>query len=221
MADDELAGRSSARVEDADRLAAIARLRDVFASGNVSFDEFSGSLELVLAATTDVDLEGAIGGLPPLVRLTPASRRLRQPLVVDVRLSQLNLGAGWQLGKETVVTASTGSVIIDLTAATWDALDVDLRLSAKTSTIDVIIPRGVAIQIVSARGQLALESLEPPLPGAPLLRVDATATMGVIRFSHDRPSLSNDEEPRRRIRRRWALRRQRPKSHNPDRLPPA
>jgi hypothetical protein len=57
--------------------------------------------------------------LPSLVRLTPASRRLPQPMRLDAGISRLEPGAGWQLAAETTVTSSTGRVRLDLTTASW------------------------------------------------------------------------------------------------------
>ena len=63
-------------------------------------ERFSASLERVLAADDQADLEMAMAALPSVVRLTPASRRLSQPLKVDVGIGKLRLGAGWQVAPE-------------------------------------------------------------------------------------------------------------------------
>jgi len=177
-------------IGDADRVTAIARLRDLFAAGELSYDDFSRALDQALAASTHAELESAFARLPLPVRLSPMSRRLTSPVVVEARMSSLDLGTGFQLGADTSIVATTGSVYLDLTAASWDAREIDLRLKTKTGTIDVIVPRGVAVQPVLLKGQIVLDDLEPPIPGAPVLRVEATARMGVIRLTHDPQSHS-------------------------------
>ena len=106
---------------------------------------------------------------------------------LDAGIGKLRLGAGWQLASETEVTASTGKVWLDLTSATWDAREIDLCLRVATGKIEVIVPKGVAVQIMSANSRVTLDELVPPLPGAPLLRVVARTAGGGgrIRFTHE------------------------------------
>lgn len=186
-------------INDADRVGAVARLRDLLGSGELSFDRFSSALDQALAASTHGELESAFTGLPLPVRMSPASRRLLRPVVIEARMSALDLGQGFQLGAETSVVASIGSVRLDLVSATWDAHEVDLRLEAHTGSIDVVVPRGVAVQLVHVKGQVVLEDLEPPVPGAPVLRVEATAKTGAIRLTHN-PDTVGPKSPRKR---RW------------------
>ena len=172
-------------VDEADRVAAVARLRDLVGSGELSYEHFSSALDQALAATTHTELEAAFAALPSLVRLSPVSRRLGRSVVVEARMSSLDLGSGFQLGADTSVIASVGSVRLDLSSATWDAREINLRLEATTGSIDVIVPRGVVVQLVQAKGQVLLENIEPPAPGAPVLRIEATARTGVIRIAHE------------------------------------
>jgi hypothetical protein len=191
--------------EDSERVAATARLQELVANGELSLDRFSQALERVLAARTRADLEAAMTGMPPLVHLTPSARRLAQPLEVATGLQHLRLGPGWQLASRTTVSTGTGKCTLDLTAATWDSLEVDLHLRTATGAIDVIIPEGVAVQMASVKGNVKLESLVPPAPASPLLRVFAETGVGRVRFRHPR-------EPRPAGQARWRLGRRRRRS---------
>ena len=71
-------------VDDSEQFAAVARLHDLVGNGSLSLERFSASLERVLAANDQADLEMAMAAVPSPVRLTPASRRLYLPLKVDV-----------------------------------------------------------------------------------------------------------------------------------------
>jgi len=175
-------------ISDSDRVAVIARLHDLVANGDFGMEQFSASLEQVLAADSESELEAAVAGLPSIVRLTPSWRKLSQPVVLDAGIYRLELGAGWQLGADTTVKTSTGKVRMDLTEATWDARDVALHLQSGTGNMEVIVPRGVTVQVVAMTGRVTLDELDPPLPGGPLLRVDAAAKTGKIRFTHERPA---------------------------------
>jgi hypothetical protein len=174
-------------VSDSDRVAVIARLHDLAANGDVGIEQFSASLEQVLAADSQTELEAAAAGLPSLVRLTPAWRKLSEPVVLDAAIYRLQLGSGWQLAVDTTVRTNTAKVLLDLTEATWDARDVQLRLETNTGKIVVIIPKGVTIQMVSQTGRVVMDNLSPPLPGGPVLRINAKANTGKISFTHERP----------------------------------
>lgn len=56
---------SGLRIGDADREAAAAALREHYAAGRLTLDEFQHRLELVFAAKTDSDLVAVTRDLPP------------------------------------------------------------------------------------------------------------------------------------------------------------
>jgi hypothetical protein len=173
-------------VDEAARDAAIGRLRDLFSGGEVSYACFSAVLELLFAARGFSDLESAMQALPPLVRLTPSAWRLAKPLILYAADGGLQLGSGWQLGAETTVRTGVGSALIDLTAASWDSLLVDLRLETWGS-IEVLVPKGVAVQMAGGGGRVRLEALSVPVPGGPVLRISTSGPAGVIRICHSGP----------------------------------
>jgi len=168
--------------EDA-RVAAIARLHELVALGRLSVERFSGSLDQVFAALSHSDLEAALLGLPPLVRLTPPSRRLRKPLVLRVPDGDLRLGSGWQLAADTTIGTGFGSARLDLTAASWDAEQIDLRLETWGS-IEVLVRAGVSVQVVGGSASVNLERLAVPVPGGPVLRVSTHGPAGTILIRH-------------------------------------
>ena len=166
------------------RVAAIARLRDLFSDGTLSFERFSGVLDQVFAAPSHADLEAAMVALPPLVRLTPASRRLARPLVLQVADGGgLQLGSGWQLAADTTVGTGFGTARLDLTVASWDAHQIDLRLETWGS-IEVLVPEGVVVLMAGGSRPVQFEALSPPVPGGPVLRISTSGPTGVIRIRH-------------------------------------
>ena len=170
-------------VDDDARLAAIARLHELFSDGGLSLERFSAVLEQVFAAASHAELEAAMSALPPLVRLTPASRRLARPLVLRVPDSELRLGSGWQLAADTTIATGFGAALIDLSSASWDADQINLCLETWGS-IEVLLPEGVAVQLLGGSAAVELESLSPPVPGGPLLRISTSGPTGVIRMRH-------------------------------------
>ena len=190
--------------EDA-RVAAVARLRDLFSRGGLSLECFSEVLMRVLASRSDAELEMAMSALPSLVRLTPASRRLAGPLVVRAPESELQLGSGWQLAADTTICTGFGAARLDLTAASWDAHQINLRLETWGS-IEVLVPEGVAVQLLGGSATVQLESLSPPVPGGPLLRISTSGPTGVIRIRHPKERNGGPFTRWRRRRRQAGLR---------------
>jgi hypothetical protein len=183
--------------EDA-RAAAVSRLHDLISGGGLSLEHFSGILEQVFAAASHAELEAAMLALPSLVRITPASQRLAKPLVLRVPDSTLQLGSGWQLAADTAVGTGFGVARLDLTAASWDVHQINLHLQTWGS-IEVLVPKGVAVHILGGSASVQLESLSPPLPGGPALRISTSGPTGVIRICH--PKKRNGGPLRRRTRR--------------------
>ena len=170
-------------VDEQDRVAAIDRLHELIRSGSLSLERFSAVLERVLEAVGHADLEAAMSALPPLVRLTPASRRLAQPLVLRAD-GALKLGSGWQLAADTTISIAFGTAWLDLTAASWDANQINLRLETRAGAVEIIVPEGVAVQMVGGSGRVQLESLSAPIPAGPVLRISTLGPTGVIRIRH-------------------------------------
>lgn len=183
MFEDLLVSQRPDLVDEEDRVAAMDRLHELVSGGKLSLERFSAVLELVLAADNHADLEAAMSAVPPPVRPTPASRRLAQPLVLQADGS-LKLGSGWQLAADTTISVAFGTAWLDLGAASWDANQIDLRLETRAGAIEVIVPEGVAVQMVGGSGRIQLESLSRPIPGGPVLRISTSGPTGVIRIRH-------------------------------------
>ena len=170
-------------VDEAARVAAIARLQDLFSGGALSLERFCGVLEQVFAAPSHADLSTAMSVAAAAGPAHTASRRLAEPLVLQVADGDLQLGSGWQLAADTIVRTGFGAARLDLTAASWDADQINLRLETWGS-IEVLVPEGVAVQMVGGSGRVQLESLTPPVPGGPVLRISTSGPTGVIRIRH-------------------------------------
>jgi hypothetical protein len=141
----------------------------------------------VLGAQTEGQLAGLIQTFPSPVYLSSPDRRLAKPLEIHSTFGRLRLTGQWQAAAETHISSDLGSVRIDLTEAQFDDRVIDLHVYCGLGSITVIVPRGVAVQITRHRGGVD-SRLEPPVPGLPLIRLDATASMGKIRVRHAWPA---------------------------------
>ncbi len=171
------------QIDESARTAAITRLQDLYGDGTLPFEQFSAALDGVMAASSHSEMEAAMGPAPSLVRRTPSSRRLTGPLVVRIAEGGLRLGEGWQLAADTTVATGVGTTLVDLAAATWDCDHPDLHLET-WGAIELLVPCGIAVQLVGGCANVRLGSLDPPVPGGPLLRVHTSGPSGSVRIAH-------------------------------------
>jgi hypothetical protein len=98
-------------------------------------------------------------------------------------MRRLRLAGRWQVARETHLSADLGSVRVDLTEAEFDDRVIDLHVYTGWGSITIIVPRGVAVQVIHHRGGVD-SRLEPPVPGLPLIRLDVTTNIGKVRLRH-------------------------------------
>lgn len=182
--------------EDA-RHRATEFVKDLYAAGQIDADRLDTEVAGLLAAQTEGQLAGLVRSLPSPVAFTSPDRRLDRPLEIRSLFGALRLAGQWQLARETHIGSDIGAVRLDLTQAEFDDHVIDLHVYCGCGSITIIVPRGIAIQVTRHRGGVN-SRLEPPVPGLPLIRLDATANIGNIRLRHPGPA--------GRVRRRPAVR---------------
>lgn len=170
-------------MRDDDRHRATEFLKELYASGAIDADRFDEGVAAVLAAGSDSEVAVVMRELPAPVAFTDPDRRLTDKLEIHGGMRGLRLTGRWQLAKETHVNAELGNVRIDLTEAELDDRVVDLHVYTGWGRITLIVPRGVAVQVVRHRGGVD-SRLEPAVPGLPVIRLDATSNIGRIRLRH-------------------------------------
>ena len=161
-------------------------LKGLYAAGRIDEDRFDSGVAELLAAASDAEVAEVVRALPPPVALTSPDRRLDRPLEIHSGMRRLRLAGRWQVARETHLSADLGSVRIDLTEAEFDDRVVDLHVYTGWGSITIIVPRGVAVQVLHHRGGVD-SRLEPPVPGLPLIRLDVTTNIGKVRLRHPRP----------------------------------
>lgn len=177
--------REDARHEDAQHWA-TEFVKERYAAGDIDADRLEAGVADLLAATTDAELARVVRSLPSPVSLTSPERRLAEPLEIRSGMGRLRLAGRWQIARQTHVSANLGSVRIDLSEAEFDDHVVDLHVYTGWGSITIIVPRGVAVQVVRHRGGLDTR-LEPPVPGLPLIRLDVTTNIGRVHLRHPEP----------------------------------
>jgi hypothetical protein len=158
-------------------------LKGLYAAGRIDEDRFDSGVAELLAATSETEVAEVVRALPPPVALTSPDRRLDQPLEIHSGMRRLRLAGRWQVARETHLSADLGSVRVDLTEAEFDDRVIDLHVYTGWGSITIIVPQGVAVQVIHHRGGVD-SRLEPPVPGLPLIRLDVTTNIGKVRLRH-------------------------------------
>ena len=107
---------------------AVSVLRAMLADDRLGLADYERAIDQVLGARTENELREVLHSLPTPVRITPADRRLDQPLKIRGGTGRLRLDRPWQLARKTTVRAELGSVMIDLTQAHFDQPTIDLSV---------------------------------------------------------------------------------------------
>ena len=200
MSDDALPAAAEPPISEDVRQGGVDFLKALLADGKIELDRFQTALDALLRVATEADFAAIIRTLPPPVAFTAPARRRQEPLEISSSMGEVRLEDRWQVSRLTKITTEMGSVTIDLTAAEFDAPDVEIVVHTSMGSIDVIAPRGLEVRPVGKTGAVT-HTLDPPLPGFPVVRLSATSDMGAIRVTH--------AKERRQRGRRWRRRRSR------------
>ena len=173
------------------RTAAIEHLATLLTTDVIDLDAFESLKNGVLAAATEDDLARVLAHAPSPVRMTPASRRLDGPLVIENRSGAIRLDARWQLARETRIVNGSGAVMIDLREAELDDTVVDLEVTIRSGSLDITVPHGVSLQVVEMRlGSGAMRNDlggAEALPGMPQIRLHVEVGSGSVRLRRPKP----------------------------------
>src|SRR5215471_18842035 len=197
MGEDALPAETGSPISEDLQQRGIDYLQGLLVSGKVDLDRFQKVLDALLGVQTQADFASVVRSLPPPVEFTPPARWRQEPLEISTSMDEVRLEGHWQVSRLTRIDTGMGSVTIDLSQAEFDDWDVEIVVHTHMGAITVIVPRGVEVRPVGRSGPINA-SLEPPIPGFPVVRLSATCDMGTIRVMHP--------TEKRQRRRRWRRR---------------
>src|SRR3954447_13117102 len=172
-------GQSTRIPRAAERDAATEALREAFAAGRLTLEEFRDRVGVVLAAESVHEMERATAGL------------LSRPLIGDPRAvstvvaflgSRARTGP-WRLPDRLRVFGVLGDVHLDLGSAAYAEESVEIDAWSFLGEIDLKVPDGVEVELdgfqLFGTRRLRLAEVRP-VPGTPRIRVRARAAFGDI-----------------------------------------
>jgi len=195
------------RASDAEREAAVERLRVATVEGRLTMGELTERTEAAYTATTRGELVAITADLPAAsdpsaVPARPAGRGGRDWVVAVMGDSRRQ--GRWRVEGPLAAVAVMGDVVLDLRGAEVPQGDVDLVATAIMGDVKVYVPDGVDVELsgVAVMGDKKVQVREAP-PGrtAPRVVVRATVVMGDVKIIGD-----SYAEPARRTLRGWLSR---------------
>src|SRR5947209_8804432 len=181
------------RASDSDRERVAEQLREAAGHGRLTMDELEERLESAYSAKTYAELEpltrdlpaaGATPPLPvaagsgavsPLVGGTPTGRRWSIAI-----MSGSNRRGRWVVPARYNAFSFWGGGVLDLREATFAERETVIRANAIMAGIDILVPEGVDLRVdgfglMGGYDDATSSSVEPPPPGAPIVRVTGIA----------------------------------------------
>jgi hypothetical protein len=190
----------SPKASDAERDTALERLRDAFADGRLTDDEFDQRARAALHARTTAELEQLFIDLPATASTTPTTpvpaARTKRPVHLTVGvLGNTWRRWRWQIAPRSAAVALLGGCRLDLRAATLTAPVTTITAVGLAGGIDVVVPPGVRVEL-NAYGLLCDAANRVPEqdlpPDAPLVRV---RLFGVLSAIETKPKFRFETRP--------------------------
>jgi Domain of unknown function (DUF1707)/Cell wall-active antibiotics response 4TMS YvqF len=176
--DDPGTGTPAIRASDAEREAAVTRVRAAAGEGRLTLDELADRIDRALTAATRAELEPLTADLPESLSPAPAMKARRWFVAI--------MGGGthrgrWKIASRSTVVNLMGGANLDLTHAIVEGQETEIRVFSLMGGSDIRVPDGVHVELSGfafmGGNDLRLEGA-PPSPGAPVVRVRAFSIMG-------------------------------------------
>jgi len=188
-------GTPATRASDAEREAVVDRLRAAAGEGRLTLDELTDRLDAALAAVTRADLEPLAADLPE--QSAPSSRSGKGRRWIIGFMGGGDHRGSWRVASCCTVVNVMGGADLDLSGATVEGAESEIRVFSLMGGSDIVVPAGVHVELTgfAFMGGNALrgEHASPPPSGAPVVRVRAYSVMGgtdvKVRAATGRPRL--------------------------------
>lgn len=169
------------RASDDERERTVALLREHSVAGRLTLEELTERTAAAYAATTRAELEQVRRDLPA-EESVPAPRKSPTSSLFSIFSSSGRDGRIRLRGRLTCV-AVFGSIDLDLRQATIEGDDVSVVAVCVFGSANVFVPEGLEVELsgLSLFGHKGTNGSDPsPVPGTPLIRIEAYAIFGSI-----------------------------------------
>jgi hypothetical protein len=187
----------------------IGALQEHFAHDALDVEEFerrvtlahtSESREAILALLDDLPALADAPGRAPKAALVPADE-VRPVQTLRAVMSATERRGPWVVPRKVRVRATMSATVLDFRDARLPAGPVDVELRALMSSVEIIVPPGLAVETEGTAFMGTFEHVDRapahPDPGAPLLRVRGLAVMSSVEIKMRLPGETERDAYRR------------------------
>ena len=182
------------RIGDRERRAVDAQLQAAVGDGVLTLAEYDERAARLWEARTIADLTSLVADLPSsrptgvVAATAPApTGRPRRSLAV---MSGDEISGPFAAGQRIESYAVMGGATVDLRREDLPA-ETRVRAVAVMGGIEVLVPRGATVQLSGMAFMGGRECrLDPPVPGGPVVHLDAWALMGGVEVGHGKGATS-------------------------------
>ena len=173
------------RASDQERDGVVSRLKDAFAEGRLSDQDFDDRVRGALTASTRADLDKLLGDLPPAGerRVVPPVPTAPPGRFAIAYKNSVRRAGRWRVPEKYTSVVYKGGGSLDLRAAQLTAPVTTIFAVAYKSDIEITLPPGVRVEMGGfgvTRGRTDHE-LERALPAdAPVVHVRGFAYKGLV-----------------------------------------
>ena len=204
-------------VTQAARDVSVETLRQHFAQDHLTVEEYETRVSLALKAESMGELEATLKDLPALdprttedipVRIgsTASPTEVKAEDRIVAFFGEARRSGSWVPARDTDVTTTFGSAVIDLREARFGPGESTINVVAIFGSVEVIAPPGIHLECngsaVFGEFEERHSNPQPPGPGAPLVRIEGTAVFGSVEVEYRHPGESRREARRRRKKKR-------------------
>jgi len=166
------------RISDDDRERAVASLREHLVQGRLTLEEFAQRMTTAYQARTAGDLTELSGDLPAAA--PPSRARSAVRLLVAIFGASRRSGS-IRIAERVLCLSIFGSVTLDLRGALVQQDTIDVLAWTLFGSVDVIVPKGVEVDLSGIAVFGAKETRGKPEPltaSGPLVKVSALVVFG-------------------------------------------
>jgi len=177
------------RASDRDREATLERLSLAVSDGQLTLEEYSERVDVVLGSRTQNELARITNDLQQTHPPTPSTDLA--PQSVSAIFGSSGRRGRWRVPERFRASAVFGEVTLEFQSAMLTAHRTVIEANATFGSVSIIVPEGVEVDLTGSAifGSKESKVNSVPTPGAPVIEIRARALFGEVSVKHPDPKL--------------------------------
>ncbi|MGE4425841.1 MAG: DUF1707 domain-containing protein [Solirubrobacteraceae bacterium] len=171
------------RASDAERDAAVERLRDAAGEGRLTFEELADRLDAATRAVHRGDLDLLVADLPAPAPTATGAAVAAAPVHEATIFGDLRRGGAWRVPAESRWRATFGDIVLDLRSARVDASEITIHARTVFGDVTLLVPEGIVVDVRARAsfGSVRQDAGHAAAPGAPRIVLTGRTVFGDVK----------------------------------------